>query len=55
MNALAKLILEGKKDQIKDGLNLGVKGYENLKLKGKVLVGEGWVAVTKENMKDYNF
>lgn len=54
-NALAVKVLEGKKDEIKDGLNLGVKGYENLKLDGKVLYGEAWVDVTKENMADYNF
>lgn len=55
MNVLAKMILEGREDEIKDGLDLGVKGYENMKLEGKVLIGSGWVAVTKENMDDYNF
>lgn len=55
MNVIAKMILEGKKDQIKDGVNLGVKGYESCKVKGKLIIGSGWVAVTKENMNKYNF
>lgn len=55
MNAVAKMVLDGKKDEIKDGVNLGIKGYENMKLKGKVLIGAGWVAVNKDNMKDYDF
>ncbi|MDI3548827.1 MAG: simple sugar transport system substrate-binding protein [Halanaerobiales bacterium] len=55
MNVLAKMILEGREDEIKTGLNLGVEGYENMTLKGKVLVGSGWIAVTKENMAEYDW
>ena len=54
MLSLAKLLLDGKKNQVKTGLNLGVKGYENMRLDGKVLVGSGWIVVTKENMSDYD-
>lgn len=56
MNKLAVMVLDGKKDEIKEGLNLGVKGYENLKVvDGKYLYGDAWVGVKKENMADYNF
>jgi simple sugar transport system substrate-binding protein len=53
MNKLAVMVLDGK--QITDGMDLGLKGYEKLSLKGHVLYGQAWVDVTKENTKDYNF
>lgn len=53
MNKLAVMILEG--EEIKDGLDLGIPGYENLKLKGKVFYGQAWVDATKENMDEYDF
>jgi simple sugar transport system substrate-binding protein len=62
MNKLATMILDGKKDQIKEGLDLGVPGYEKLiynsgitENKEKYLYGAAWKIVTKENMGDYNF
>jgi len=56
MNKLATMVLDGKSDEIKDGIDLGIKGYNSLKLKdGKYLYGEAWVGVTKENMDDYPF
>jgi simple sugar transport system substrate-binding protein len=56
MNKLATMVLDGKKDEIKEGLNLGVKGYENLKaVDGKYLYGSAWVGVTKDNADEYNF
>lgn len=56
MNKLATMVLDGKKDEIKEGANLGVKGYEKLKaVNGKYLYGSAWVGVTKENMNEYNF
>lgn len=56
MNKLATMVLDGKKADIKQGLNLGVKGYENIKVvNGKYLYGSAWVGVTKQNMNDYNF
>lgn len=55
MNKLAVMVLEGKKDLIKTGLDLGISGYKNLKLDGKVLYGSAWVDATKENMDKYNF
>nr|WP_295827934.1 autoinducer 2 ABC transporter substrate-binding protein [uncultured Azospirillum sp.] len=59
MNMLAVMALDGKKDQIKAGLNLGLPGYTDLTTpkgaKPNLLYGQGWVGVTKENMDDYNF
>jgi len=54
-NKLAYMILEGKKKQLKDGLDLGAKGYDQLKLDGKVFYGKAWIDVTKENMDQYDF
>lgn len=53
MNKLALMVLEHK--EIKNGTDLGVPGYDNLVLNGKVLYGKAWITVTKENMNDYNF
>ncbi len=55
MNSLAVKILEGKEDEIKSGLNLELTGYEDLTVDGKLINGEGWIVITKENMKDYDF
>lgn len=59
MNMLAVMALDGKKDQIKAGLNLGLPGYTDLTTpkgaKPNLLYGQGWVGVTKENMGAYNF
>lgn len=59
MNTLAVMALSEKKGEIKAGLNLGLKGYENLITPAgaspNLLYGQGWVGVTKENMADYNF
>ena len=56
MNKLAVMVLDGKKDEIKDGLDLGVDGYNDIKVvNNKYLFGNAWVSVTKDNVKDYNF
>lgn len=62
MNKLAVMCLNGEKDKIKEGLDLGVKGYNSLKYnpdkkenQSKYLYGAAWVIVNKDNMKDYNF
>lgn len=54
--ALANKILDG--EEIKDGLNLGLKGYENLKFaegSKKVLEGNGWITITKDNVDSLGF
>lgn len=53
MNKLATMVMDG--EEITDGMDLGLKGYENVKLDGKVIYGQAWVNVNKENMADYPF
>lgn len=53
MNKIADMVLNGQ--SVKSGQNLGVKGYEDVQLKGKVIYGKAWVDVTKANMAEYNF
>lgn len=53
MNRLALMMLQ--KKAIKAGTDLGVAGYNKLKVDGKVLYGQAWVHVTKENLSKYNF
>ncbi len=58
MNELAVMALNKKNADIKAGLNLGLPGYQKLTTdatKSNLLFGSGWVGVTKDNMKDYNF
>ncbi len=51
MNKLAVMLLNG--EEVGDGMDLGIPGYEKLQQDGKVLYGEASVKVTKENMADY--
>lgn len=54
MNALAMLVIEG--EEIVDGLNLEVEGYESITIDGKVVYGnEAWITVTADNVDDYDF
>lgn len=53
MSALAVKVIE--KEEIKDGINLEIPGFEKCTLDGKVLIGAAWVDVTKVNMADYDF
>ncbi|QKV17922.1 autoinducer 2 ABC transporter substrate-binding protein [Oricola thermophila] len=59
MNMLAVAVLEGKTDQIKAGLDLGLEGYTSLitpdESRPNLLYGAGWVGVTAENMDKYDF
>jgi simple sugar transport system substrate-binding protein len=59
MNMLAVMALDGKADQIKAGLDLGLPGYTNLSTPEggatNLLYGQGWVGVTQENMDKYDF
>ena len=50
MNVLALKILQG--EEVGNNLNLGVKGYENLTLEGKVFKGQAWVDVDITNVDD---
>lgn len=54
--SLANKVLDN--EEIKDGLNLGLTGYENLKFSegsDKVLEGNGWIVITKDNVDDLGF
>ena len=53
MNKLAVMLIDGQ--PVTDGMDLGVEGYNKLSLDGKVLYGQAWVDVTKENMAEYPF
>lgn len=53
MNKVAAMAIEGK--PVTDGMDLGVEGYSKIRLDGKVIYGQAWVDVTKENMGEYKF
>lgn len=54
MNKLAVMVLEGQ--EIYEGMDLGVPGYENVTIvDNRVIYGQAWVVVDKENMDDYPF
>lgn len=59
MNMIAVAALEKRGDQLKEGLNLGLEGYDNLTAPDPAapnkLYGAGWVGVTKDNMDQYDF
>lgn len=59
MNMIAVAALEKRGDQLKEGLNLGLEGYDNLTAPDSAapnkLYGAGWVGVTKDNMDQYDF
>lgn len=53
MNVVAQKILAG--EEIVDGMDLGVRGYEDISLKDKVIYGSAWIDITAENMDQYPF
>lgn len=53
MNKVAQMVMDG--EEITDGMDLGLPGYENVTLDGKVVYGQAWVNVNSENMDDYPF
>ncbi|RRC94755.1 autoinducer 2 ABC transporter substrate-binding protein [Schaalia canis] len=56
MASLANKILNG--EEVKDGINLGVPGYENMKFaegSTKVLEGNGWITINKDNVDSFGF
>ncbi|WP_136646488.1 autoinducer 2 ABC transporter substrate-binding protein [Tabrizicola sp. YIM 78059] len=53
MNKLAVMVMNG--ESVTDGMDLGLPGYEKVKLDGKVIYGQAWVNVNKDNMADYPF
>lgn len=59
MNELAVMVLQKKSAAVKTGLDLGLSGYDTLKVSDpanpKILFGSGWIGVNASNMKDFNF
>ena len=53
MNKVAQMVMDGEK--VTDGMDLGLQGYESVALEDKVIYGQAWVNVNKENMADYPF
>lgn len=58
MNRIAGLLIDGK--PILDGMNLGINGYNRVKVKkgpglGVIVTGEAWLDVDKTNYKQFNF
>ena len=53
MNKVAQMVIDGKK--IATGDDLGIPGYNKVTLDGKVIYGQAWVDVTKENAAKYPF
>ena len=53
MNKLAVIVMNG--ETVADGMDLGLPGYESVSLDGKVIYGQAWVNVNKDNMADYPF
>jgi len=53
MNKLATMAIEG--EAVTDGMDLGVEGYHSVKLEDKVVYGQAWIDVTKDNVDAYDF
>lgn len=53
MNKVLQMVIDGR--SISDGDDLGIEGYNNVKVDGKVIYGRAWVSVTNENKGDYPF
>jgi simple sugar transport system substrate-binding protein len=53
MNKLAVMVMNG--EEVTDGMDLGLPGYGNITLDGKVIFGQAWVNVNADNMDDYPF
>ena len=58
MNKVSDLVLNG--EDIKDGIDLGVPGYEKMTVikgpgKGIIIQGQAWVDADKSNYKDFPF
>ena len=53
MATIAERLLNG--ETVKTGDDLGIKGYNDVKVDGNVIYGAAWVDVTKDNMSEYKF
>ncbi len=53
MNRIAQMVMDG--EEVTDGMDLGLEGYESVTLDGNVIYGQAWVNVNAGNMADYPF
>jgi simple sugar transport system substrate-binding protein len=53
MNKVARILLEG--GRIEDGMDLGVEGYNKIRLVDRVVYGSAWIDITGANMDQYPF
>ena len=53
MNEVAAMVMDGQ--EITDGMDLGLEGYESVTLDGKVIYGTAFVDVDADNIADYPF
>jgi simple sugar transport system substrate-binding protein len=42
-------------EEVKSGIDLGVEGYNNVVIDGRVVIGQGWLAITKDNVDSFTF
>ena len=42
-------------EEVEDGADLGEEGYDNVSIDGTVIIGQGQIAVTTENVDDFGF
>lgn len=42
-------------EEITEGMDLGEEGYDAIHIDNKVLTGQGWLAITTENVDDFGF
>jgi simple sugar transport system substrate-binding protein len=41
--------------EVKSGMDLGVEGYNSVSINGTVVIGQGWLAITKDNVDSFTF
>lgn len=42
-------------EEVKTGMDLGVPGYEDVIVDGKLVQGDAWIAITADNVDDFTF
>jgi simple sugar transport system substrate-binding protein len=42
-------------EKVETGADLGIDGYTNVTINGTVVIGQGWLAITKDNVDTFTF
>lgn len=50
---LAVMLYNGEK--VATGADLGIDGYNNVNIDGTVIIGQGWIAITEDNVDGFTF